>query len=145
MMVSENNVGAQSVNATDLGWKGPGFYTRGSPNEPWVFRFEDILSSDDHNTIIHLVKQDERVWDMMVVMEKRNLDNWLRSGCSVAYIEDLLETYSSFDDLMECEVYETILYSMEANTPYGPSRDDPLACWWNNPTSIVDFEEEVEE
>lgn len=141
MMVSENNVGAQSVNAIDLGWKGPGFYTRGSPDEPWVFRFEDILESDDHNSIISLVRQDERVWEMMVWMEKRELDNWLRSGCGIGYIEDLLETYSSFEDLMECEVFNTILLSMEANVPYGPCRDDPLACWWNNPTSIVDFEE----
>lgn len=140
-MVSENNVGAQSVNATDLGWKGPGFYTRGSPDEPWVFRFEDILLSDDRHTIIPLVKQDERVWDMMVVMEKRELDNWLRSGCGVAYLEDTMESFPTFQDFMEWEVYNTIQHTMIANTPYGPSRNDPLACWWNNPTSIVDFEE----
>ena len=144
MMVSENNVGAQSVNATDLGWKGPGFYTRGSPDEPWVLRFENMWS-DDHNTIIPLVKQDERVWDMMVVMEKRELDNWLRSGCSIEFLEDTMESFPTFQDLMEWEVYNTILYSMEANVPYGPCRDDPLACWWNNPTSLVDFEEEAVE
>lgn len=132
------------VSAKILGWQGPGFYTRGSPDEPWVCRFEDILMSDDRNTIIPKVKQDERVWDMMVSMEKRTLDQWLRSGCSVGYIEDLMETYSSFEDLMEYEVYETILYSMDYNAPYGPSRNDPLACWWNDPASMVDFEEEAE-
>lgn len=131
------------VSAKMLGWQGPGFYTRGSPDEPWVLRFEDILSSDDHNTIIPKVKQDGSVWDMMVSMEKSDLDQWLRSGCGVGYLEDTLDTYSSFEDLMECEVYETIL-TMEFNVPYGPSRDDPLACWWTDPSAMVDFEEEVE-
>lgn len=129
------------VSAKVLGWQGPGFYTRSSPDEPWVLRFEDILMSDDRNTVISKVKQDESVWDMMVSMEKRELDQELWKGCSVKYIEDILDTYSSFEEFMECEVYETILCSMEANDPYGPSGNDPLACWWNNPTSIVDFEE----
>ena len=129
------------VSAKVLGWRGPGFYTRGSPDEPWVLRFEDILWSDDHNTIVPKIRQDESVWDMMVSMEKRDLDDWLRKGCGVGYVENLLDTYSSFDDLMECEVYETILYTMEYNVPYGPSRNDPLACWWNDPSAMVDFEE----
>lgn len=129
------------VSAKILGWQGPGFYTRGSPDEPWVFRFEDILITDDHNTIVPKIRQDESVWDMMVSMEKRDLDDWLRKGCGVGYVENLLDTYSSFDDLMECEVYETILYTMEYNVPYGPSRNDPLACWWNDPSAMVDFEE----
>lgn len=130
------------VSAKMLGWQGPGFYTRGSPDEPWVLRFEDILDSDDHNTIISKVKQDGSVWDMMVSREKSVLDQWLRSGCGVGYLEDTLDTYSSFEDLMECEVYETILYTMECNVPYGPSRNDPLACWWTDPSAMVEWETE---